>query len=353
VAVELLDGANVAAIRRVTGSGEPGRRGEAHRAGAEPHAPVVVAMVSWNTRALLRRALESFAPEVDAGGAEVWVVDNASSDGSAELVREEFPWAKLIASQENLGFGRAVNLVAEQTTSDWVAPANADIALRRGALGALLEAAARDPGAGAIAPRLILPSGETQHSVFALPTIPFAVALATGIYRFNRTLGDRRAFVGHWDSERSRRVPWAIAAFLLVRRQAWDEIGGFDERQWMYAEDLDLGWRLKQAGWATRYEPRAHVDHARAAATTQLFGPQLEPHWQRSTYGFLARRRGAPYVWAIAVINAMGAWLRWLKVATQPLRGGEPDPELRRAHARWALVHLSALRRRQKLEQLV
>ena len=110
-------------------------------------------------------------------------------------------------------------------------------------------------------------------------------------------------------------------AFLIVRRRAWDEVGGFDERQWMYAEDLDLGWRLQQAGWTTRYEPRAHVDHESAASTTQLFGSDLDPHWQRSTYGFLARRRGR-YTGAIALINALGAYLRWAQVATRPLRGG-------------------------------
>src|SRR6202011_88109 len=109
----------------------------------------------------------------------------------------------------------------------------------------------RDPGAGAVAPRLVLPDGTTQHSVFAFPTVPFAFILATGAYRHWAGLADRLAIPGHWDSARSRRVPWAVAAFLLIRRAAWDQLGGFDERQWMYAEDLDLGWRLREAGWTT------------------------------------------------------------------------------------------------------
>ena len=306
-------------------------------------APVTIAIVSWNTRELLARCLDSLAPEAERGRAEVWVVDNASSDGSPELVRERYGWVHLVASQENNGFGKAINRVARQTRSDWVATANADIALRPGALDALLAAAERDPGAGAIAPRLVLPSGETQHSVFAFPTITFSILLATGAYRFSRTLGDRRAFVGHWDTERARRVPWAVAAFLLVRRSAWEQVGGFDERQWMYAEDLDLGWRLHEAGWATRYEPRAVVEHESAASTTQLFGPELAPHWQRATYGFLARRRGEGYARAVALCNLVGAIIRWGRlVALAPTR-----PELagsRDAHGRWVLVHLAALR---------
>jgi N-acetylglucosaminyl-diphospho-decaprenol L-rhamnosyltransferase len=310
---------------------------------------VTVAIVSWNTRDLLARCLESLAPEVECGRAAVWVVDNASSDGSPGLVRERFAWVNLIALEENVGFGRAVNLVARQTESDWIAPANADIALRPGAFEMLLTTGARDPAAGAIAPRLVLPTGETQHSVFAFPTVTFSFLLAFGVYRFSRVVGDRRAFPGHWDTERARRVPWAVAAFLLVRRTAWDEVGGFDEGQWMYAEDLDLGWRLAQAGWHTRYEPRAAVDHESAAATTQLFGPELAPHWQRATYGSIARRKGSAYARTVAALNLLGAVLRWANL----VRRARADRDLvwiRDAHARWVLVHLRALDPRVHLE---
>lgn len=310
---------------------------------------VTIAIVSWNTRDLLARSLESLAPEVERGRAEVWVVDNASSDGSPEMVRARFPWVRLVASDENLGFGRAINLVARQTTSEWIATANADVALRPGALDMLLEAGERDPGAGAIAPRLVLPNGETQHSVFAFPTIFFSLILAVGAFRLSPALADRLAFPGHWNKDRARRVPWAVAAFLLFRRRAWDEAGGFDERQWMYAEDLDLGWRLRQAGWATRYEPRAVVDHHHAASTTQLWGEELAPHWQRATYGCIARRRGTTYARAVALLNLIGAVVRWVRLVGRSARNPELA-ELRKAHARWVLVHLKALNPEASLE---
>jgi len=314
--------------------------------------PVTVAVVSWNTRDLLARCLESLAPEVERGRVEAWVVDNASTDGSADLVAERFPWVRLVASRENLGFGRAVNLVARQTSSEWVGIANADIALHPGALDALLEAGRRDPGAGAVAPRLVLPDGSTQHSAFAFPTIPYTFLQAFGLFRALRGVGDRYAVPAYWHKERARRVPWAVAAFLLVRREAWDAVGGFDDRQWMYAEDLDLGWRLREAGWATRYEPRAAVDHEWAASTTQLFGPDVAPAWQRSTYGFLARRRGMARTWTVALINTGGALARWVQVAPRSLVDPERYREQRRAHARWARVHLRALRSRERLQSL-
>jgi N-acetylglucosaminyl-diphospho-decaprenol L-rhamnosyltransferase len=219
-------------------------------------------------------------------------------------------------------------------------------------LDALLEAGDRDPRAGAVAPRLALPDGSAQHSVFGFPTVPFALVLATGVYRLWPGLADRYALIGHWDMERARRVPWAIAAFLLVRRTAWDEVGGFDDRQWMYAEDLDLGWRLRAAGWATRYEPRAVVDHESSASTSQLFGPELAPHWQRSTYGCIARRRGVLRTWTVALLNFWGAAARWAVCATLATVRPEPYADRRDAWRRWAPVHLRALRRRATLDQL-
>jgi N-acetylglucosaminyl-diphospho-decaprenol L-rhamnosyltransferase len=316
-----------------------------------PAPAVTIAIVSWNTRDLLARCLDSLRPEFERGRVDVWVVDNASSDGSPDLVRDHYEWVHLIASDENLGFGKAINLVARQTSSEWIATANADIALRPGALDAMLEAGARDPGAGVIAPRLILTNGDTQHSVFAFPTITFSFLLAIAAFRFSRTIGDRRAFPNYWDSERARRVPWAIAAFLLVRRTAWDEVGGFDERQWMYAEDLDIGWRLHEAGWATRYEPRAVVDHESSASTSQLFGPELAPHWQRATYGCIARRRGSSYARAVALLNLTGALWRWARTALDAARHPE-RAGLRDAHWRWVLVHANAIGPRAELERL-
>jgi GT2 family glycosyltransferase len=312
---------------------------------------VAVAIVSWNTRDLLRRCLESFATEVDSGRCEVWVVDNASSDGSAEMVRSEFPWVRLEASKENLGFGPAINLVAKRTETPWIGIANADIALQPGAIDALLDAAEGDPGAGAIAPRLILPDGSTQHSVFTFPTIRSTLVVASGIGRAIRPLGERNLMVGMFDAEQARRVPWAIAAFLLVRRDAWNEIGGFDEHQWMYAEDLDIGWRLHRAGWATRYEPSARVEHESSASTDQAWGDAGKTErWQRSTYAWMLRRMGARRTRTVAVIQIAGRLMHlvWLEPAA---RIAPERFEQRRNAARWWIrLHRAGLAKRAELE---
>jgi N-acetylglucosaminyl-diphospho-decaprenol L-rhamnosyltransferase len=315
-------------------------------------AQVAAAVVSWNTRELLDRCLRSLEPEARSGRLEAWVVDNASTDGSADLVRERHGWAHLVASPDNLGFGAAVNLVAERTERDWLLMANADVALRPGALDALLEAARRDPGAGALAPRLVLPDGGTQHSVFAFPTLPFALILNSGLFHLSRDLSDRLALLDRWDHTRARRVPWAVGACLLLRREAWNAAGGFDTRHWMYAEDLDLGWKLRRAGWATRYEPRAVVDHQSAAATRQAFGDDegIAARWQRSTYGWIARRRGAGRARLVAALNFAGSGLRYLALTPVALACPRRWRERRRALGRWTMVHAAGLGRRGTLE---
>jgi GT2 family glycosyltransferase len=258
---------------------------------------------------------------------------------------------RLEASGENLGFGPAINLVAARTETPWIGVANADIALQPGAVDALLDAAEGDPGAGAIAPRLILPDGSTQHSVFTFPTIRSTLVVASGIGRAIRPLGERNLMVGMFDAEKPRRVPWAIAAFLLVRRDAWNEIGGFDERQWMYAEDLDIGWRLHKAGWATRYEPSARVEHESSASTDQAWGDAGKTErWQRATYAWMLRRMGAPHTRAVAAIQIAGRLmhLAWLEPAARiaPARFAQ-----RRSAARWWIrLHRAGLARRAQLE---
>jgi N-acetylglucosaminyl-diphospho-decaprenol L-rhamnosyltransferase len=300
---------------------------------------VTVAVVSWNTRELLEECLESLHPEVAAGRAEVWVVDNASTDGSAESVSSRYAWAKLIRSEENIGFGPAVNLVATRTGTPWVAPANADIRLEPGALEALLDAGRRERSAAIIAPRLVLDDGTTQHSVYSFPTIRFTLLFNLGIASATDRLADRFALEGRWDPERARLVDWAIGAFVLVRRDAWEAVGGFDAQQWMYAEDLDLGWRVARAGWKTFYEPRAIVHHHASAATSQAWGDDRTERWTRSTYAWMMRRFGPVRTRLVAVINIAGAAARALALTPLALISSERWGWRRELFKRWARLH--------------
>jgi GT2 family glycosyltransferase len=293
-----------------------------------------VAVVSYNTRELLSACLESLSGDPRL---ETWVVDNASSDRSADLVRERFPGVRLEARSDNLGFGPAVNLVAERAGDwDWLAIANADTAVEPGALDALLAAGEDDERAGLLAPRLILPDGSTQHSVQSFWSPGFALGFNLGVQRLSQRWADERCLEGYWDPERPRRVPWAVGAFLLARREAWDAVGGFAPEQWLYAEDVDLGWRMARAGWGTRYVPGARVRHAESAAIAPLWGQAKTERWMAASYDWMLRRRGRVRTSAFAAINLVGALARW---------HGSRRPK-HRPFRRWAALHTIGLRSR-------
>jgi GT2 family glycosyltransferase len=286
-------------------------------------APVTVVMVSWNTRELLGAALRSLAPDVQAGRADVWVVDNGSTDESPELVRDEFPWARLELPSENLGFGPAVNLVAERTDSEWIAPANSDIVLEPPALRAMLAAGAADAGLGVVAPRLVLMDGSDQPSLNAYPGPWAALAYGLRLFRLRPRLGDRLGVKGYWDPLERRTGGWPTGAFFLVRRSAYAEVGGFDPAQWLYAEDLDLGWRLERAGWRTATAPAAVVHHFWGAAADQAFGNRGAMRSVAASYGWMARRRGLAVTWTTAAVGVATAAAR--AIALAPLAVVRPE----------------------------
>jgi GT2 family glycosyltransferase len=145
-----------------------------------------------------------------------------------------------------------------------------------------------------------------------------------------------------WDSERERVVDWAIAAFVMVRRDAWEEIGGFDEQQWMYAEDLDLGWQVARTGRHTRFVPQAVVKHHESASARQAWGEERTARWMASTYAWMLRRRGPVRTRATAALNVAGALAR---------AGFARSSRRRAANMRWARLHRIGLRPRGELER--
>ena len=312
-------------------------------------AEVAVAVVSTNLRELLAKTLESLGPDAESGLVEVWVVDNASVDGSPEMVRERFPWVSLVASDQNLGYGRAVNLVAERTHTEWLAPANEDIEVRPGAIRRLLDTGRAHAEAGVVAPRLELLDGSTQHSVHPFPTLWLTALYNLGLHRVVPGLGDRLCLEGYWDDTRAREVDWAMATFMLVRRAAWDAVGGFDQAQWMHAEDLDLGWRMRKGGWRTRYDPAATISHVGSAASKKAFGEDLMTRFMAASYAWQARRRGVAVARATALINCAGMAVRLAAITPLArLAGGRLD-RTRESYRYWLRAHRAGLAPRAEL----
>jgi GT2 family glycosyltransferase len=198
----------------------------------------------------------------------------------------------------------------------------------------------------------MLPDGSTQQSVYPFPTIPFTLAYVCGATRHIGWLARRWHIDRGFDPDHGREVSWAVGAFLLVRRLAWEAVGGFDEAQWMYAEDLDLGWRMRRAGWATRFVPEARVLHAEAASTSQAWGSARYARWHASTYAWMARRRGFPMTRAVAAINVAGYLARAAATLPRAMAGNQEARGACRGAFDAARTHSVGLRERSRLERV-
>jgi GT2 family glycosyltransferase len=228
---------------------------------------MAVAVVSYNTRELLRACLESVDAE---GAAEVVVADNASTDGSPDLVRAEHPRATLLSNRANPGFGAAANQAVAACTAPYVLLLNADTRLEAGALAALTDHLDRHPGAAVVGPRLVNPDGTLQPSCNHFPTPVHAVLVRTAAGRLlARTPLVRRAYLPGWSHDRPRAVPWLKGAALALRREAFEQVGGFDPGFFVYFEEVDLCYRLAEAGWEVHFTPAARVMHVEGASTVQ------------------------------------------------------------------------------------
>lgn len=250
-----------------------------------------IVIVSFRGKELLRRCLTSVREHGAGADMTVTVVDNASGDGTAEMVAAEFPEVTLLSQSENLGFARAQNIGIRRGTGAAVLVLNPDAALEQDTLEPLLQRLAADPRIGCCGPALIREDGSFDHAARrTFPTPLSALGHFTGVGRRMESgaLADYRAP----DVERGP-VDAVNGAFMLLRRAALDDVGLFDEGYWMYMEDLDLCARLKEGGWITFYEPAARALHTKAGTTEGRRGPRLNIAFHRGM-GRFYRRHDAP-----------------------------------------------------------
>ena len=186
---------------------------------------------------------------------EVIVVDNASTDGSADLIAVEFPEVKLIRNRDNVGFARGNNQGIRVSQGRYVLLLNSDTLVKPDALTQLVAFMDQHAAAGAVSPRLVLPGGEPQAFVFGGdPSIGYLIK--RGLYRLvlRRPSHD-------WHTAQIQAVDWVSGACLLVRRAAIEQVGGLDENIFMYFEDADWCKRIRQAGWQVMFNPQIEIVH--------------------------------------------------------------------------------------------
>lgn len=289
-----------------------------------------VCIVTWRTKELLRRCLRALAGQPEVG--EIVVVDNASGDGTAEMVREEFPHVRLLVNAQNLGFAAGNNQAIRATVgarssgrpAPFVLLLNPDTEVHPGALRILLDAFAEDPKIGAVAPQLLLPDGSVQASVRGFPEPGAVLAEALGLARLFPRLGSYR--LRGWKHDTRRDVDQPMASAFAIRRAALEEVGLFDEDFPLYFNDVDLCYRLKRAGWRIVFAPEAKVTHVHGASTMQV-RPQAIFESHRSLLRFYRKHyRGRVCPCAYATVITLTWLTMWPRALWARCREGSPDP---------------------------
>jgi N-acetylglucosaminyl-diphospho-decaprenol L-rhamnosyltransferase len=286
--------------------------------------PAVV-IVNFNTREHLRACLRTVVPERPE---RVVVADNGSSDGSAAMVRAEFPSVVLDVDASNPGYGAGANRGIRRCGSADVLLLNSDTRLTAGTLRGMAGYLALHPRAGLVGPRLRHPDGSLQPSAFAFPSLlrlPLERDVLAGLVRHVPLLRDR--YLPTWSHDAPRVVPWVMGAALLIRRRAFDEVGGFDESFFMYAEEIDFCFRARQRRWETHLAPVADVIHEGAASTSQHRAAMLAVGCASIRHFYRRHYSGARRVLAESLIAVAMA----LRVARDAVRYGlATDPARRR-----------------------
>ena len=226
-----------------------------------------VSIVNTNSRELLLACLESLA----GAAAEIVVLDNASEDGSADAVRARFPAVRLIAQDFRAGFGANHNTVIRATSGRYVYVLNEDTTSDDWGFDRLVAHLDVNPRVAALGPELVYPDGRRQDSAWRFPT-PAVSTLGLA------TLG--KVGVKQSRGDATREVDWVTGAALLLRREALDEIGLFDEEFFLYSEEVDLQLRLKRAGWKIEYFPEVSVVHHESQFSAGIPERRINEMWR-------------------------------------------------------------------------
>ncbi|HTF90443.1 MAG TPA: glycosyltransferase family 2 protein [Planctomycetota bacterium] len=273
---------------------------------------VAVVIPAWNTRELLSSCL--FALEKSSVPLEIVVVDNHSSDGSAEMVEREHPRARLLRNPENRGFAAASNQGIAATTAPFVLLLNSDTEVAPDAVARLLRFLEQNPSYAAAAPRLLNPDGSTQRACMNFPSLGTALWFGTPLERwFPHSAELERYFARSFDHEHDSDVDQPPAAALLLRRAALERVGLLDESMFLYFNDVDLSKRLAAAGWCSRFLRDARVVHVGGASTRQ-FGLRLE-RWHLDRLRYYRKHHG----WFAGPWVKAATSLAWIDFAVRSL----------------------------------
>jgi N-acetylglucosaminyl-diphospho-decaprenol L-rhamnosyltransferase len=255
-----------------------------------------VIIVNWNTRDLLAQCLQSVYDTAGKLQPEVIVVDNASTDGSPAMLRQRFPQVHLIENRENVGFARANNQAIERCEGDYVLLLNSDALLLANAAQAMLNLAEAKPRAGIVGAHLLNADSSFQASYTPFPNLWQEFLILSGLGRI--LYGCWYPSRGPEEDKGPQIVDYVEGACMLVRREAFEDVGGLDEGYFMYAEEVDWCYALREKGWQVWYQPTAKVIHL-GGGSSRNRRTQREADLYRSRVRFFRKHYGDKAAWLL------------------------------------------------------
>jgi GT2 family glycosyltransferase len=273
---------------------------------------ISVIIVNWNSRDFLDRCLQSFAQAPCSRSVEIIVVDNASSDGSPEMVAERFPEVRLIRNQENLGFAKANNQAIRISRGRYISLVNSDVEVLPGCLDALADFLDSHSEVGNVGPRILNADRSLQSSCRRFPTLWNNFCMAAGLATLFR---GSRVFCGehmrYFRYDRTLAVDVLVGCFWMMRRAAVEAVGLLDEDFFIYGEDVDWCLRCRQAGWQVLFFPGAEAIHHRGASSA-ADPVRFAVLQQQSVLRYWAKHHGLPARMGIRCILAFQYFTRYL-----------------------------------------
>ncbi|MDO8671556.1 MAG: glycosyltransferase family 2 protein [Dehalococcoidia bacterium] len=303
------------------------------------HLDLSVIIVNWNTKDLLLRCLESL--RVDLNDTDQWhllpdgrplsfevlVVDNASTDGSADMVAARFPQVRLLANETNAGFTKANNQAISLSQGQYVILLNSDAEIVGQAMETMVTYLDDHPEIGVVGPKLLNTDGSVQSSHRRFPTLATGFVESTILQRyFPRSRLLSRYYCLDLPADREQDVDWVVGACLMVRRTAIAEVGLLDDDFFMYSEELDWCWRIKKAGWKVAFLASAEVVHHYGKSSERDL-PQRHIYFNDSKLKLYRKHFGLPaatalrlFILATYVFQVLEEGLKFLLGHKRPLR---------------------------------
>ena len=272
-----------------------------------------IVIVNWKVKDLLEKCIQSIFEQTKDISFEVFVVDNNSGDGSAEMVREKFPQVDLTASPENLGFAKGNNLAIKKAQGKYVLLLNPDTEILDNALGKMVKFMDANPECGIAGCKLLNPDSSLQPSVRAFPDLTSQLFILLKIHHLlphSKTM--YKYLVQDFDYKKIQEVDQVMGAFMMIRREVIDKIGLLDEKFWIWFEEVDFCKRAKAAGFKILYTPETKIIHHFGQSFKQAMGVKKQKDFNRSL-SYYFKKYGTKGEWAlIQLLRPLSLLLAWL-----------------------------------------